>query len=97
MPEPLEFALAVLAGFCLGILFFGGLWMTVRAIPRSRHPVALTVASFWVRTVMVIAGLLLAMDGLWQRALACLVGFILARILLSRWIPGNKPAGKGAI
>lgn len=97
MPEPLEFVLAVLTGFCLGILFFGGLWMTVLAMPKSRHPVVIAVASFWVRTAVVIAGLLLAMDGRWQRALACLVGFILVRILLSRWIPGNYPAGKGAI
>jgi F1F0 ATPase subunit 2 len=97
MPAPLEFVLALSTGFCLGILFFGGLWMTVLAIPKSRHPVVIAVASFWVRTAVVIAGLLLAMDSLWQRALACLMGFIFARILLSRWIPGNNPSGRGAI
>jgi F1F0 ATPase subunit 2 len=97
MPGPLGFVLLLLAGFGLGMLFYGGLWMTVRTIPKSRHPIVLAVASFWGRTAVVIAGLLFAMDGLWQRALACLVGFILARILLSRWIPGNRPVGRGAI
>ncbi len=97
MPGPVGFVLLVLAGFGLGMLFYGGLWMTVRAIPKSRHPIVLTVGSSWVRTGVVIAGLLLAMDGLWQRALACLVGFIVARIVLARWIPGNHTTGRSAI
>ena len=97
MPGAFGFVLLVLAGFGLGILFYGGLWMTVRAIPKSPHPIVLTVASFWVRTGVVIAGLLLAMDGLWQRALASLVGFFLARLVLSRWIPGNHTPGRSAI
>jgi len=42
----------------------------------------------------VIAGLLLIMDGLWQRALACMLGFILARVFIARWIPKNHSAGK---
>ena len=97
MPGPIGFLLLVLAGFGLGMLFYGGLWMTVRAISKSRHPIVLTVASFWVRTGGVIAGLLFAMDGLWQRALACLVGFIFARIMLSRWIPRNHTPGRSAL
>jgi F1F0 ATPase subunit 2 len=95
MPGPIGFVLLVLAGFGLGMLFYGGLWMTVRAIPKSRHPIVLTVTSFWVRTGVVIAGLLLAMDSLWQRALACLVGFILARIVLWRWT--HYTPGRSAI
>jgi F1F0 ATPase subunit 2 len=97
MPGPIAFLLLVLGGFGLGILFFGGLWFTVCALPKSRHPAVLVLASFWVRTAVVIAGLLFAMDGLWQRALACLLGFLLARIVLSRWIPRDNPAGRGVV
>jgi F1F0 ATPase subunit 2 len=86
-----------LAGLGLGVLFFGGLWLTVRALPKARHPVMLVVGSFWVRTAVVVTGLLLAMDGLWQRAVACLVGFIFARILLSRWIPRDHPDGRSVV
>jgi len=94
MPGPIGLALLLLAGFGLGLLFFGGLWLTVRALAKSRHPAVITLASFWGRTALVIAGLLLAMDGLWQRAVACMVGFIIARIVISRWIPKNHSAGK---
>lgn len=97
MPGPIAFILLLLAGFALGILFFGGLWITVRALPKARHPALLVLASFWVRTAVVIAGLLLAMDGLWQRALACLAGFLIARVLLSRWIPPPNPAGRSVV
>jgi F1F0 ATPase subunit 2 len=97
MISPLAFALVFLGGFGLGLLFFGGLWATVRAIPTSRHPALLTLASFWGRTAVVIAGLLLVMDGLWQRALAGLVGFVCARVAISQWVPRNhknpKPLG----
>ena len=97
MPGPAGLILLFLAGLGLGLLFFGGLWITVRALPKARHPVVLAVGSFWVRTVLVIAGLLLAMDGLWQRAVACLVGFIFARILLSRWIPPDHAHGRSVV
>jgi len=97
MPGPVGFALLVLAGLGLGMLFFGGLWITVRALPKSRHPAVLVLASFWIRTGVVVGGLLLAMDGLWQRALACLAGFIIARVLLSRWIPRGDPPAKSVV
>lgn len=96
MSQALVFFLLLLAGFGLGLLFFGGLWWTVRALPASRYPAILMMGSFWIRTGLVIAGLLLAMDGHWQRALACLLGFMLARPALSRWIPREPPAGRKA-
>jgi len=98
MPSTLTFILVLLGGFALGIFFYGGLWLTVRALPTSRHAVLLALASFWGRTGLVIGGLLLAMDASWQRALTCLVGFAAARILLSRWVPRQEaPGPRGAI
>ena len=98
MPAAIAILLILLVGFALGIVFYGGLWLTVRALPKSRHALLLTLASFWGRTALVLAGLLLAMDGSWQRALVCLVGFAMARIALARWVPPhNHIAGKGAV
>lgn len=98
MPRSLSFALILLAGFALGIIFYGGLWLTVRALPKSKHALLLALASFWGRTGLVIGGLFLAMDASWQRALVCLVGFAIARQVLARWVPANGHAvGRGVI
>lgn len=96
-PISLNLILILLAGLGLGILFYGGLWMTVRALPGSRHPTVLALASFWGRTALVIAGLLLAMAHRWQNAIAFLLGFVLARVLLSRWIPSHGATGRGLV
>ena len=95
MPGTMGAILILAAGFALGVLFYGGLWLTIRALPKSKHATLLALASFWGRTVLVVGGLLLAMDTSWQKALICLAGFTAARILLARWIPLHVLAGKG--
>ena len=94
MAGPLSYLPVLAAGFGLGPVFFGGLWLTVRAQSKSRHPVLLAVGSFLGRTALVLAGLTLAMDRRWQKAVACLVGFALARLVLAKWIPAPRTAGK---
>ena len=96
MPGAVPFLLILIAGFALGIVFYGGLWLTVRALPTSRHAVLLSLLSFWGRTGLVVVGLLLAMDESWQKALICLAGFTGAKVMLARWIPAGHAAGKGA-
>lgn len=95
MPSPAGAILILTAGFALGILFYGGLWLTIRALPKAKHATLLALASFWGRTVLVVGGLLLAMDTSWQKALICLAGFTVARLLLARWIPLHVLTGKG--
>jgi len=97
MPVPIAFLLVLLGGFALGIIFYGGLWLTIRALPKSRHAVLLALASFWGRTGLVVAGLLLAMDASWQRALLCIAGFVAARILLARWMPDRSASKPGVL
>jgi F1F0 ATPase subunit 2 len=72
------------AGAILGLLFYGGLWMTVRALPVTRHPIALTLSSVTLRTAAVLSGLWLVAGGRWQNALACVAGFVIGRIAVSR-------------
>jgi F1F0 ATPase subunit 2 len=91
---PISFCFIALAGFALGLFFYGGLWFTIRALPASRHPALLMLVSFWVRTAAVIVGFLLTMDRRWQNAAVCLAGFVLARFVSARRWP-HAPAGKG--
>lgn len=92
MPAPLQLSLLLMAGFGLGTLFFGGLWLTVAALPRSRHPAVLAVASFWLRTAVVVAGFVLAFDRTWHSEIVCLCGFILARVVLARLVARRTAA-----
>jgi F1F0 ATPase subunit 2 len=84
----------LLAGFALGLFFYGGLWYTVQAAPSAKHPLLLLLTSFWTRNIVVICGFVLAMDGEWQRAAICLTGFVAARYAWTRLMPQPR-AGKG--
>jgi len=74
----------LLAGAALGIFFYAGLWVTVRALLTTRHPTLLTLGSFWIRTLVVLASFLFLMKGSWQYALICLAGFIMGRVGVSK-------------
>lgn len=75
---------ACLAGAILGFFFFGSLWLTVRQLPTTGWPVRLVVGSYFGRIAIALLGFYLIMQGDWQRAVAGLVGFIMARITLTR-------------
>jgi len=84
MSDPLVWLAAALAGGVLALLHLGGLWMTVRRLPTSRHRVLLTVGSFLLRVALVGAGLVLVLGGDRDptRLLAALVGFVAVRTVL---------------
>jgi len=69
-------ALAFLGGILLGGLFFGGLRSAVAALWFS--------ASSLLRTALILAGFYVVSHGDWLRLLACLLGFIAARVALVR-------------
>ncbi len=78
--------MACFAGMLLGGVFFGGLWWTVRKCLSTRHPAQWLVASGLIRMGIALAGFYFVSAGQWQRLLACLVGFIIARLLVTRLI-----------
>jgi len=84
MNEWLTLALAGMAGLLLGAIFFGGLWWTVRLGVTSKRPALLFLGSMLLRTGVVIAGFYVVSDGHWQRLLACLFGFAIARFIVTR-------------
>jgi F1F0 ATPase subunit 2 len=84
MSEVSALVLAVLAGALLGALFFGGLWWTVVKCVSSKRPVTLFFGSLSLRTTMAVAGFYFISRGDWRNTLACLVGFLVARVLVTR-------------
>ncbi len=80
----INLSLSALAGLLLGLFYFGGLWLTVRKIPGSGNPGILILGSFVVRLLVTLSGMYLVMDGKWERLVACLAGFLVLRIVLTR-------------
>lgn len=78
------FFITFAGGFALGSAYFGVLWWTVRQLPQSPQPVRLFVGSFVSRVGVLLLSFYWVMDGRWERMVACLVGFIVARTLLIR-------------
>jgi F1F0 ATPase subunit 2 len=84
MREMLVLLLALVAGIFLGTVFFGGLWWTVRRGVVSTQPALWFVGSMFLRTAIVVPGFYYVMRGDWRRLVACLAGFLLARISVVR-------------
>ena len=84
--------LALLLGAALGGLYFAGLWWTLARLDRWRRPALALAVSFLVRALPTLAAfVLLARVGPLPLA-ASLVGFLLARFVLSAWLRPTQPA-----
>lgn len=84
--QVLSWGLAAVGGAGLAAVFYGGLWWTVRRLPGTRHPFLLMLASFALRTLLVVAGFYLLMVGDWRKLIAAGAGFIFVRIVLMSWM-----------
>jgi F1F0 ATPase subunit 2 len=92
MNETLAMLLAVLAGCVLGAIFFGGLWWTVRKGMSSSQPAFLFLGSMILRTGMVLCGFYFVANQHMDRLIACLFGFIAARIIVMQMTRRNPEA-----
>ena len=92
MNEILALVVALAAGGALGAIFFGGLWWTVQKAVASERPALWFFCSQLLRTGMVLAGLYFVGRGHWERLVVCLVGFIIARFIVTSLAlpPGDK-------
>jgi F1F0 ATPase subunit 2 len=84
MTEPLLLAPALIAGILLGLFFFGGLWWTVRKGVAAKHIALWFFGSLLLRSGVVMLGFYFVMGDNWQRMLAGLLGFVIARVLVTR-------------
>jgi F1F0 ATPase subunit 2 len=82
---------SLLAGAALGVIFFGGLWWTVRAGLGSKVPAMWFLGSLGLRSATTLAGFYFVSHGDWRNALACLLGFLTARACTT-WLMRPTPA-----
>ncbi|MDR4483622.1 MAG: ATP synthase subunit I [Nitrospirales bacterium] len=91
---------ALVTGLLLGGMFFGGLWWTIRKGLSSIQPALWFIGSLLLRTCLTLAGFYVVSDGQWERLLACLLGFTIARPIVTRLSglaenpsrPGQEPS-----
>ena len=91
MSEFLSLALALAAGVLLGAVFFGGLWWTVRKGVSSKQPALWLFCSLLLRMSMTLTGFYFVSGDRWERLLLCLLGFVMARIVVT-WL--TQPSGE---
>ena len=72
------------AGVVLGAIFFGGLWWTVPRGLSSQRPGLWFLGSLLLRTSIILAGFYVVSGGQGGRLLACLLGFAIARFIVTR-------------
>ena len=84
MSEALTLILSLIAGILLGSIFFGGLWWTILKGVLSRRPAVWFLSSMLLRGSIALAGFYFVSHGDWRRLLACLSGFLIARVVVMR-------------
>jgi F1F0 ATPase subunit 2 len=77
-------SVSLMAGVLIGAFFFGGLWWTVQKSLTSNNPVLWFFGSTLLRTGFAMAGFYFTSRGDWQKLLVCLLGFVIARIIVTR-------------
>jgi F1F0 ATPase subunit 2 len=75
---------AAAEGFLLGMLYFGGLWLTVAKGLVSSRPGLLFLSSTILRTAAALGGFALISGGSLNRMLASVGGFSAAKLLTIR-------------
>jgi F1F0 ATPase subunit 2 len=85
MNELMPLALATLGGAALGGAFYGGLYWTIHRGIRSTAPALWFSGSMVLRTALVLVGFYAISGGNWHRLVACLPGFLFARVAVTRW------------
>jgi F1F0 ATPase subunit 2 len=93
MNETLTLVMAWVVGAVLGAIFFGGLWLTVRKGVSSERPALWFFVSLLLRMSVALGGFYLVGGHHWERLLLCLIGFVMARLVvtgLTRPLVGNQ-------
>ena len=86
--------LVFFTGVAIGAAFFGGLWWTVLKGVRTRRAALLFLTSFLLRTTFVLIAFYLLGTAHLDRLAACLLGFVLGRVLIVRLTRPAMTKGK---
>ena len=93
MNEALTLAMAWAAGGMFGAIFFGGLWWTVRKGVSARQPALWFLGSMLLRMGIALVGFYFVAGRDWERLLMCLLGFLMARVLVT-WLTRLPARGR---
>jgi F1F0 ATPase subunit 2 len=85
MNEALHISFSLLIGLVIGTLFFGGLWFTIKNAVTAKTPAIWFALSFSFRVAITLIGFYYTSLGNWQRLIACLIGFMIARFIITRY------------
>lgn len=90
--------LSFLVGLGLGGVYFGGLWLTLKHLPKIKRPFIFVITSFFARTAAVLFGFyLIVTNGGIYRLLAAVLGFIIMRVVMVKMKGVNaRPEVKSA-
>lgn len=75
---------SLLAGIILGVIFFGGLWLTIQKGLRSKNSALIFVGSFIIRMAIILSGFYFVVQYGWKNMIVCLLGFLIARVAVTR-------------
>ena len=78
-----------------GAFFFGGLWWTVIKGVSSPRPALWFFGSMLLRTGVTLVGFYIVGRDDWQRWVVCLLGFVLARLVV-KWLTRSPVEHQGA-
>ncbi len=85
MNQFMPFIGSFIAGIVLGMIFFGGLWLTLNGLQHSHHPALRLLSSLLLRMTLALAGFYaIAQLGVWQHLPVALIGFMVQRWLINR-------------
>lgn len=84
MNETQHVLIAIIGGVLIGAVFFGGLWWTIRKGLGSRYAALWFLGGLLVRMGAALTGFCFIGRDHWPRLLACLFGFVVARVLVMR-------------
>lgn len=91
------FLVATLWGLLFGLVYFGGLWLTIRRLAITQHPALWMLGSFLMRNLLAVAAFYPVVLYGWLAALFSITGFIGARFLLQHKISAALQPHDGEI
>ena len=90
MTELVDLTVMGVWGATLGLVFFGGLWLTIERGLRSEFAAFWFLGSLLIRTAVVLGGIYLVAQGDWENLAACLLGFLVARMTITRFLSWKR-------
>lgn len=89
------YVVAGLAGILFGVVYFGGLWLTIQKLGQMDRPILLLMGSFIVRLGLVLVGFYLISRGRLELLAVSLVTFFITRFFfISRIQPHTERSGR---